>query len=91
LARTDRLEARLSPKERACIGQAAAVLGVSVAVFVVRAATERAEEIVAARMRTIVPEDYFESLLMSLDDPDAVPRLARAAKSARQAARIAAQ
>lgn len=88
-ARTDRLEARLSPDERALIERAASASGMSVSAFMVGAAVGRADEVIAAATSTLVPTDYFDGLLAALDEPDAAPRLAKAAKRARRSARIA--
>lgn len=87
--KTDRLEARLSPDERKRIEQAAATAGLSVSAFVVEVAVERADEIIAAATTTDVPADYFDDLLAALDEADAAPRLAKAAKRSRRSHRIA--
>lgn len=86
--KTDRLEARLSPDERALIERAASTSGVSVSAFMVGAAVVRADEVIAAATTTLVPADYFDALLAALDEPDRAPRLAKAAKRARRNARI---
>lgn len=86
--KTDRLEARLSPDARERIERAAAAAGLSVSAFVVEAAVERAEEVIAAATTTVVPADYFDDLLAALDEPDDAPRLAEAAKRARRPGRI---
>ena len=54
----------------------------------VGAAVERAEEIIATTTTTVVPADYFDGLLAALDEPDAAPQLAKAAKRSRRSARI---
>jgi len=87
--KTDRLEARLSPDDRKRIEQAASATGVSVSAFMVDAAVERADEIIAAATTTVVPADYFDALLVALDEPESAPRLAKAAKRSRRSARIA--
>lgn len=87
--KTDRLEARLSPDERARIERAASAAGLSVSAFMVGAAVERADEIIAATTTTVVPADYFDGLLAALDETEAAPRLAKAARRARRAPRIA--
>lgn len=86
--KTDRIEARLSPDERALIDRAAAISGTSSSAFLVRAAVERADEVLAASMETVVPADYFDRLLSALDEPDALPRLSEAVMKARRSARI---
>jgi uncharacterized protein (DUF1778 family) len=45
--KTDRVEARVSPEERARIERAASTAGLSVSAFMVGAAVERADEIIA--------------------------------------------
>ena len=86
--KTNRLETRLSPHERERIEQAASTAGLSVSAFMVGAAVERADEIIASATTTVVPADYFDGLLAALDEPEPAPRLAKAAKSARRSARI---
>lgn len=89
--KTDRLEARLSPDERARIERAASTSGMSVSAFLVGAAVDRADEVIAATTTTLVPAEYFDALVAALDEPDAAPRLAKAAKRTRRSARIAAR
>ena len=89
--KTDRLETRLSPDERARIERAASTAGVSMSAFMVGAAVDRAEEIIAAATTTVVPADYFDDLLAALDDSGDAPRLAEAAKRSRRSNRIAAR
>jgi uncharacterized protein (DUF1778 family) len=89
--KTDRMEARVSPEERARIEQAAAVKGLSVSAFLVSAAVERADEVIEAATVTVMPADYFDALLAALDEPDAAPHLARAADRATRSGRISAR
>lgn len=88
VTKTDRLEARLTSAERKRIEQAAALAGEPVSSFVVLAALDRAEIVVTERASTVVPADYFDRLVSSLDEPDQAPRLARATRTARQRKRI---
>lgn len=88
VTKSDRLEARLTPAERKRIEQAAALAGEPVSAFVVLAALDRAEIIVSERASTVVPADYFDRLVSSLDEPDEAPRLTRAARRAQQRKRI---
>jgi uncharacterized protein (DUF1778 family) len=81
--KTDRLEARLTHEERTQIEQAAALAGEPVSAFVVLAALDRAEVVVSERASTVLPGDYFDRLVASLDTPEEAPRLARAARRAR--------
>jgi uncharacterized protein (DUF1778 family) len=87
--KSNRLETRLSPEQRATLERAASLAGTSVSAFVVDAAVERAEELMAAQMSTTVPADYFDRLISVLDQGDRASRLAKAARRARQRPRIA--
>ena len=58
--KSDRLEARVSPEQRARLEWAASLAGTSVSAFVVDAAVERAQELMAAHMSTTVPAHYFD-------------------------------
>ncbi len=87
--KSDRVEARLSPEQRDRIGRAAAFTGESTSTFIVSAAVQRAEDIIAEHSSTVVPSDYFDELLAALDEaPEVSPRLAAAAKQARRRSRI---
>lgn len=89
--RTDRVEARLSPEERERIGRAAAFAGESMSTFIVAAAVQRADDVIAEYSSTTVPSDYFDQLLAALDEEaEPSPRLAAAAKRARRRPRITA-
>ena len=85
--KSERLEARVSPEERARLEWAARVSGTSVSTFVIDAAVDRAEGLIAAEMSTTVPADYFDRLLEALDEPDAAPTLTRAARRTPRARR----
>jgi uncharacterized protein (DUF1778 family) len=87
--KSDRLEARVSPEQRARLEWAARLAGTSVSAFVVDAAVERAEELVTAQMSTSVPADYFDRLVAALDKADRAPTLANAAKRVARNPRIA--
>jgi len=89
--KSDRLEARVSPEQRARLEWAASLAGTSVSAFVVDAAVDRAEELLAAQMSTTVPADYFEQLVGALDQPDRASTLAKAAKRVARRPRIAAR
>jgi len=88
-AKTERIEARVAPRDRARIDRAAALEGQSVSAFMVTAAAEKADEVLAARTSTAIPADYFDRLLGAIDQADHAPRLARAAKLARERRQIA--
>jgi uncharacterized protein (DUF1778 family) len=87
--KSDRLEARVSPEQRARLELAATIAGTSVSAFVVDAAVERAEELVAGQMSTTVPADYFDRLLSAIDEPDAAPTLTKVARRVNRRPRIA--
>jgi uncharacterized protein (DUF1778 family) len=86
--KSDRIEARLSPDERARILRAAGFRGLSVSSFIVAAAVEKADEVISEQTVTMVPPDYFDQLLQALDEPEAAPALERAAQRARRRPRI---
>jgi len=87
--RTQRVEARIAPRDRARIDKAAALEGQSISTFLVTAAAEKANQVITARTTTTVPADYFDRLVAAIDRADRAPRLARAAKLAREGRRIA--
>lgn len=68
-----RMEMRVSSERAELIRRAAAARGESVTSFVVQAATRAAEEELAIERETLLPSDFFESLLAALDAPDEVP------------------
>ena len=83
--RTERFEARVAPREAARIRRAASLENMSTSAFVVSSAMAHADEVIACHEVTAVPPDYFDRLVRALDQPGKVlPRLARAAKRARQ-------
>lgn len=87
--KSGRVEARLSPEQRERIARAAAFAGESLSAFMVAAAVQRADELIAEESSTVVPTDYFDQLLAALDAPaEPSPRLAAAAKRARRELRI---
>lgn len=89
--KSDRLEARVSPEQRARLEWAASLAGTSVSTFVVDAAVERADELVAAQMSTSVPGDYFDRVVAALDEANPAPTLAKAARRVQRRPRIAAR
>lgn len=89
--KSERLEARVSPEQRARLERAASLAGTSVSAFVIDAAVDRADEVLAAQMSTSVPADYFDQLVSALDQPDRAATLAKAAKRVARRPRIAAR
>jgi uncharacterized protein (DUF1778 family) len=86
--KTGRVEARLSADERRQIDHAAQLAGQSVSSFLVSAAVEKAEQVIADSAVTSVPADYFDRLVAAIDRAERSPRLARAAKRVHQRQRI---
>jgi uncharacterized protein (DUF1778 family) len=81
--RTDRIEARVEPERAERIRYAAELEDTSVSAFVIEAAADRAEQVIAENRETVVPADFFDSLLEALDSTSPVPRLEKAAARAR--------
>lgn len=82
--RTERIEARIEPERAERIRYAAELVHTSMSAFVVDAAAERAEQVIADHRETIVPAEFFDSLLEALDEGAAVPALRKAAGRARR-------
>jgi uncharacterized protein (DUF1778 family) len=77
--RTDRIETRVAPETAEKIRQAAALSGMSTSAFMVDAAADRAERLLRSQRETVVPSEFFDKLLESLDEPDEpVPALQKA-------------
>ncbi len=70
-AKTNRIEARLSPDQRALIDHGAALSGTSSSAFVINAAVDQADRVLTKYATTATPTDYFDRLLSVLDEPDA--------------------
>lgn len=87
-SKTDRIEARLPHDQLAAIDRAAASAGMSRSAFVVTAAVEKAERVIADENTTRVPPSFFDDLLAALDDATSAPALARAARRARRQPQI---
>ncbi len=78
-SKTDRIEARLAPEMAEKIKRAAALSGTSTSAFVVDAAADRAERLLRSQRETVVPAEFFDRLLESLDEPaKPVPALQKA-------------
>jgi uncharacterized protein (DUF1778 family) len=67
--RTSRIELRADPERERRIRYAAGLERQSVSAFVLDAAAERAEEVIASASATIVPSDFFDQLWDALDRP----------------------
>lgn len=80
-ARTDRIEARIEPERAERIRFASALVDESMSSFMVRAAVDRAERVIAEHTFTEVDEEYFVRLIAALDEPArAMPALAKVAR-----------
>jgi uncharacterized protein (DUF1778 family) len=67
--RTERIEARIEPDRADRIRFASSLSHTSVSGFMVDAASEKAEQVIADANYTMVPADYFDALLAALDEP----------------------
>lgn len=78
-AKTDRIEARIDPEQRALLEEAAAARGQSLSDFVIGVALSEAESLTRSMHITVVPPEFvaeFERLLGGPPDPDRHRRLA---------------
>ena len=87
----ERTEVRMSAEEKELIKTGAATAGLSTSAFILAAAVDRADEVIAEARTTVVSGDYFDSLLPALDRPVPAPGLERAARRARRSGRITAK
>ena len=79
--RTDRIEARIEPERAERIRFASRLVDESMSAFMVRAAADRAERVIAEHQFTEVDSNYFERLIAALDEPARpLPALADAAR-----------
>jgi uncharacterized protein (DUF1778 family) len=67
--RTERIEARVEPDRAERIRFASSLMHTSVSGFMVEAASEKAEQVIAEASYTTVPADFFDNLLAALDEP----------------------
>ncbi|HEX9711665.1 MAG TPA: DUF1778 domain-containing protein [Actinomycetota bacterium] len=83
--RSSRIELRAQPVREARIRYAAKLQNKSMSSFILDAAAEKAEDIIASSTQTTLPSAFFDELLEALDQPpQPMPRLARAAKKPRR-------
>lgn len=73
--KSQRIEARVTEDDARLIARAATLLNASVSSFVVEAAVEKAETVVARADRTLMPAVQFDEMIAALDDPTPVPEL----------------
>ena len=86
--KTERAEIRMSEQERQHIEIGAAAAGTSLSAFIIAAAMDRADAVIARSTTTEVSSAYFDELLGALDRSTAAPTLARAARRTRRTGRI---
>ncbi len=67
--RTDRIEARIEPERAERIRFASQLVDESMSAFMVLAAADRAERMIAEHNYTDVDDNYFQRLLAALDEP----------------------
>ncbi|WP_326642300.1 DUF1778 domain-containing protein [Streptosporangium sp. NBC_01755] len=80
-----RLEVRISTEDKNLIEQAARARRETVTGFVLHAALDAAEEVMRNERITVVPPDFFEAIIDSLDaPPQRNEALARAARESRE-------
>ena len=83
--RTSRIELRTDPERERRIRYAAELEHQSVSAFVLDAAAERAEEIIASASATVVPSDFFDQLWDALEGPSTPnPALEQRARAQRR-------
>ena len=81
MAKSERLELRLSPEHKSLVESAAALTGQSLSAFVVSEVLGRAYEITAEHGRTTLSRRDWDRFLEIMDsDPEPTPALVAAAK-----------
>ena len=77
LVKDKRIEARADAPTLAVIAEAAALANESLSAFVVSAAVDRAEKLIARADRTFMPAEQFDAMISSLNDDSPIPELSR--------------
>jgi uncharacterized protein (DUF1778 family) len=85
--KTRRIEMRTDPDSEGRIVQAAGLVGQSVSMFVLCAASSAADAVLARADTTLMPAEQFDALMRSLDLADTAANLRAAATAARRVAR----
>ncbi|MGY4644023.1 type II toxin-antitoxin system TacA family antitoxin [Cellulomonas sp. URHB0016] len=83
-SKTDRIEVRTDAATGDLIRRGADLAHTSTSQFVVDAARDRAEALVARADVTLMPAAQFDALMASLDHPTPMPVLRRAAERPRR-------
>lgn len=73
--RAARLDLRVDEAEKALLNEAAALLHTSLSAFVLDAARERAESVIAERRRVVLDDETFDAFVAALDTPTDNPSL----------------
>lgn len=74
--KSERLQLRIAPSERAIVARAAEALDVSVSEFMLESAHERAERVLADRSTFVLADDQWSAFSRALDrQPQAIPEL----------------
>jgi uncharacterized protein (DUF1778 family) len=85
MSKSARIELRAEPEQEERIRTAARLMNQSITTFVVTAAVERADEVIATWSTTTVPAEFFDQLLAALDQPPvANEAMTRAVRRRRQ-------
>jgi uncharacterized protein (DUF1778 family) len=85
MSKSARIELRAEPDQEERIRTAARLMNQSLTTFVVTAAVERADEVIATWSTTTVPAEFFDQLLEALDQPPmANEAMTRAVRRRRQ-------
>lgn len=83
--RTSRIELRADPEREQRIRYAAELEHQSVSAFVLAAAADRAEQVIASAAATVVPSEFFDQLWEALDTAGKPsPALERVAQAERR-------
>lgn len=83
--RTSRIELRAAPASERRLRLAASLAKQTLSAFMMEAATERAEQVIAESRDTVVPATFFDALWRSLEKaPSANKALKRLGASARR-------
>lgn len=84
---TARLELRIAPQDKELIERAARASRLTTSAFVLQVTRQAAEEVLRRDQVTVVPPDFYEAMIASLDAPaERNEPLAEAARRRREAA-----
>ncbi|MHB1445645.1 MAG: type II toxin-antitoxin system TacA family antitoxin [Acidimicrobiales bacterium] len=89
MSKTARIEIRAEPGQEDQIRRAAGLVNQSISAFVVTAAVERADEVMATWSTTTVPTEFFDQLMAALDEPAPANEALRKVARQRKAGRVA--